>query len=133
MENATSQFFYLTVFTLVYCISTAFSIALLGSKDLIQGNLLQMNTLINLATSWRFIASMTLAVLSRLTFVLINNTLIKIPYLSNAATTVSVFITLISLVFVLMVNRYYLNEMLNLKQGIGALVVMVGIFVMLQK
>ncbi len=133
MENITSQFFYLLLFTILYCLTTAFSIALLGNKNLIQGNLFQISNIITLITNWRFICSMFLAVISRLSFVLINNTLIKIPYLSGAATTVSVFITLISLVFILIVNRYYLQEMLNLKQCIGALIVMTGIFIMLYK
>jgi len=133
MENTTSQFIFLFLFTLLYCFSTAFSIALLGSKHLIQANLSQMSNVLGLLTSWRFIASMSLAVVSRLAFVLINNTLIKIPYLQPAATTLSVFITLISLVFIIIVNRYYLNELLSLKQGIGAFVVMTGVFMMLQK
>ncbi|RZJ89415.1 MAG: hypothetical protein EOO20_11070 [Chryseobacterium sp.] len=133
MENSLSQFLYLSLFTVLYCVTTAFSIALLGNKNLIQGNLFQISNIITLITNWRFLGSMFLAVLSRLSFVLINNTLIKIPYLAGAATTVSVFITLISLVFILVVNRYYLQETLNLKQCIGALIVMMGIFIMLYK
>ena len=117
----------------IYCLSTAFSIVLLGDRGLISGNLYELKNIISLVFNWKFIFSMSLAVLSRVSFILINNTLLKIPYLAGVSTTLSVFITLLSIIFILLANHFYLNETLNLKQGIGAFIVLAGIFIMLNK
>jgi len=86
-----------------------------------------------LVFNWRFILSMSLAILSRISFILINSTLLKIPYLAEIATTLSVFITLISIIFILIANHYFLKESLSIKQAIGAFIVLMGIFIMLNK
>jgi len=106
---------------IAYCLATSFSIVLLGDKKLISND------------NWKFIASMALAVVSRFTFILINSTLLKMDYVANAATTISAFITLLSIVFIVVVNYYFLDEALNLRQGIGAFIVLFGIFIMLTK
>jgi len=118
---------------IVYCLATAFSIVLLGSRELISGNLFQLDNIIKLVFSWRFILSMTLAIVSRITFILINSSLLKIPYLAGIATTVAVFITLLSIIVIVLVNHIFLKETLNLKQAIGAFIVLIGIFIMLGK
>jgi len=76
---------------------------------------------------------MTLAILSRISFILINSSLLKIPYLAGIATTLSVFITLLSVIVIILVNHVFLKETLNLKQAIGAFIVLTGIFIMLSK
>lgn len=132
-DNLSGMWLLTVALALVYCLATAFSIVLLGGKDLISNNLYRLNNVLLLITNWRFILSMSLAVLSRVSFVLINNTLLKIPYLAGIATTVSVFITLISIVFILLANHFFLKETLNLKQAIGAVIVLTGVFIMLGK
>lgn len=118
---------------IVYCLATAFSIVLLGERNLISGNLFQFKNIVSLILNWRFMLSMSLAILSRISFILINSTLLKIPYLADIATTLSVMITLISIIFILIANHYFLKESLNIKQAIGAFIVLMGIFIMLNK
>jgi len=117
-----------------YCVATSLSIVLLGDKKLIGGNnLYSAGGIFALLTNWKFIVSMMLAVLSRLTFILINGALLKIPSAAGAATTISAFITLLSLVFIIAVNHFFLGESLNLRQGLGAFVILAGVFIMLSK
>lgn len=122
---------FLILAVICYCITTAFSISLLGDKKLLSSNLFQVSNMLRLLFNWKFMLSMALAIGSRLTFVVINSTILKIPYLAGAATTVSVFVTLISIVFIIVANHYFLNETLNLRQGIGAFIVVAGICIML--
>lgn len=114
----------------VYCISSVFSIVLLGDRELISGNLFSPKNILLLFFSWKFIVSMTLAVITRLVFILINNTLLKIPKLANVSTTITTFVALISLIFIVIANHYFLDEKLNLQQGIGGFIVLTGIFIM---
>lgn len=122
---------FLILAVICYCITTAFSISLLGDKKLLSSNLFQVRNMLTLLFNWKFMLSMALAIGSRLTFVVINSTILKIPYLAGAATTVSVFVTLISIVFIIVANHYFLNETLSLRQGIGAFIVVAGICIML--
>ncbi len=121
------------ILVIIYCLSTAFSIVLLGDRSLISGNLFELKNIVSLVFNWKFILSMSLAVLSRVSFILINNTLLKIPYLAPISTTLSVFITLSSIIFILLANHFFLKESLNIKQAIGAFIVLTGIFIMLNK
>jgi drug/metabolite transporter (DMT)-like permease len=123
----------LIALVLLYCLSTAFSIVLLGDRNLISGNLYEIKNVIFLVFNWKFILSMSLAVLSRVSFILINNTLLKIPYLAGVSTTIAVFITLISILFILLANHFFLKETLNMRQALGAFIVLTGIFIMLAK
>ena len=115
---------------IVYCITSVFSIILLGDKQLISGNLFEIKNVFFLVLNWKFILSMSFAIITRLTFILINNSLLKIPHLAKASTTITTFITLISLGFIVIANHFFLNERLNLQQGIGAFIVLVGISIM---
>jgi len=115
---------------LLYCVSSVVSIVLLGDKKLIGGNLYQTTKIISLLLNWKFILSMAFAVITRLTFTLLNSAIIKVPYLANAATTITTFLTLISLIFIVVANHFFLNERLNLQQGIGAFFILIGIIIM---
>ncbi|WP_295654738.1 hypothetical protein [uncultured Mucilaginibacter sp.] len=53
--------------------------------------------------------------------------------MAGKATTITVFITFISLGFILFTNHFFLNETLNLKQAIGALIIVTGVIVILSK
>lgn len=123
--------FIISALVLLYCLTTAFSIVLLGDKGLLSKNLLQPKNIILLILNWKFILSMALAIMARISFTLINNLLLKIPHYAGFATTLSVFITLLSIIFILLANHFILKESLNLKQVIGACIVLTGVFIML--
>ena len=132
-SNFSKMIFLVLLLVLVHCLATCFSIVLLGDKGLMGHNLFKPANMVALLFNWRFILAMSLAILARVSFVLINSTLLKIPSLAGAATTITVFVTAISILFVLTANYFFLNEVLSLKQAIGAVFVIVGICIMLSK
>ena len=115
---------------IVFCISIMISITLVGERSLISGNLLNLHNLFKLVTHWKFIVAMLFAIFSRLSFIMINNSLLKIPRLALASTTITTFATLISLVFVMIANYYYLGERFSFQQLAGAGVIVFGIILM---
>jgi len=115
-----------------FCITNAVSIVLMGDRSLISGNLLEMDTIIRLLLNWKFILAMIFAVFTRINFIMINNSLLKIPKLADASTTITTFATLLSLIFILLANYFFLNEKLNLQQALGAFIVFVGIAIMVK-
>ena len=115
---------------IVFCITSVFSIVLLGDKQLISGNLYDIKNVLLLIFNWKFILSMTFAVITRFTFILINNAILKVPQLANASTTITMFVTFVSTIFIVIANHYYLNEKLNLQQGIGGFVMLIGGIIM---
>lgn len=118
---------------IIYCIANTFSIVLLGDRSLISGNLLNIDNIIRLIINWKFILAMVFAVLTRVSFIMINNSLLKIPKLASASTSIATFATLLSLIFILLANYFFLNEKLNLQQAIGAFIVLVGVTIMVNK
>jgi len=124
---------FIVLLALLYCVCTASSIVLLGDKHLLSGNIFSAAAIIKLIFNWRFMLSMTLAILARLSFTAINSLLLKIPHLSASATTISVFISLISVLFILAANYFVLKETISFKQCIGAFAVLTGVYVMLSK
>ena len=133
LRNLPKMAILLISLIVIHCLATCFSIVLLGDKNLVSQNLFKPVNIISLILNWKFILAMSLAILARVSFVLINSTLLKTPSLASAATTITVFITTISLIFVLTANHFFLNETLNLRQGIGAMIVLAGVFIMLTK
>ena len=119
------------LWTFVYSISTAASIVLLGQRDLISGNLFAVDKVISLLLNWKFILSFVFALFARFSFVFTNNDLLSIPRLADASTTITTFVTLVCLIFVVIANLYFLNEQLALSQVLGAGLIMFGVFVML--
>lgn len=117
---------------IIYCIANTGSIVLLGDRSLISGNLMQIESIIRLIFNWKFMLAMMLAVLTRVSFIMINNSLLKIPRLASASTSISTFATLLSLIFILIANYYFLNEKLNMQQAIGAFIVLVGVSIMVR-
>lgn len=118
--------------TIMYSIATAGSITLLGQRDLISGNLFSFEKIIALLINWKFIFSMLLALMARVSFIMTNNSLLKIPRLAANSTTITAFVTLIGLVLIVVFNYIFLKEKLNLNQAIGAFLIMFGIFMMLK-
>ena len=115
----------LIILTLVFCIVTSTSIVLTGNRELISGDL--FSKFFKILLDWRFILAFCLSVVSRLSFIFINNTLLSIPNLAKSSTTVTVFITSISYFFTVVLNVIFLNESLTQKQWGGALLVIIGV------
>jgi drug/metabolite transporter (DMT)-like permease len=115
--------------TLLFDLTTGFSIALTGDRALLSGNL--FNRFFQILTNWKFLLAMVLAVASRLLFMLINNQLLKIPNLAKTSTTVTVFITASSYIFIILLNFILLNERITLQQIIGSIIVVAGIVVIM--
>ena len=122
--------FSFILWMVVFCVSTAVSITLVGDRNLISGNLLNLENMLKLLLNWKFITAMLFAVFSRLSFIMINNSLLKIPRLAIASTSITTFATSISLIFVLLTNYYFLGERLSMQQLIGAGIVLLGIVLM---
>lgn len=125
--------FEIVILAVVFSTVTAISIALLGDRSLISGNLLEVKTILRLAFHWKFILSMSLAVTARMTFILINSSLLKISALAQNSTTITAFITALSYVFIILINYLFLKERLSWQQGVGSLMVVSGIWVILLK
>jgi drug/metabolite transporter (DMT)-like permease len=117
----------IVILTILFSISTVISILLLGSRAIIGGEMTFIR-IIQILFSWQFILGAIFAFGSRMIFMLINSALYKIPELSNSSTTVTTLITTVSLIFVIIANYYFLHERISLIQGVGALVILLGIF-----
>lgn len=118
--------------TMIFSVATAVSIVLLGQRDLISGNLLDIQKIMSLFTSWKFLVSMFAAVLARVAFMMTNNALLRIPKLADASTTITTFITLFALILVVVANILFLDEKINVYQGVGAFIILLGIWLMLR-
>ncbi len=115
----------------LHCLSGSISIVLLGDRALISGNLLSWAGLIKLILSWKFYVSFALAFVSRFCFIQTNNALLKIPSLARNSTTITTFAAALMYVFVIVAAAIFLKERLNLQQGIGATIILIGIWVIL--
>jgi drug/metabolite transporter (DMT)-like permease len=115
------------VLTFLFCLTTAVSILLLGSRGIISGQM-DLVRVAQILITWQFILGAIFAFLSRLFFMLINSAIYKMPTLSNSSTTVTTLITTVSLLFVMVANYLFLHERIATIQVIGALVIFVGIF-----
>lgn len=122
----------IVIWIFIYCIANTVSIVLLGDRSLISGNLLNIENIIRLIFNWKFILAMVFAVLTRVSFIMINNSLLKIPRLAGASTSIATFATLLSLIFILLANYYFLDEKLNMQQAVGAFIVLVGVSIMVK-
>jgi drug/metabolite transporter (DMT)-like permease len=118
--------------TIVYCLCNAFSIVLLGDRSLISGNLLEWSAILKLLFNWKFILAMTLAVFARVSYVFLNNSFLKVPRLAGISTTLTTFVTLISLLFIVIANYYFLDEKLNMQQMAGAAIILLGVGIMMK-
>jgi drug/metabolite transporter (DMT)-like permease len=119
--------FNVFVLTTLFSITTVLSILLLGSRQII-GLDMNFNNIIRIIFGWQFILGAFFAFFSRLLFMMINSTLFKMPHLSASSTTITTFITSVSLIFIVLANYLFLHEKITTLQGIGAFVIVVGIF-----
>jgi drug/metabolite transporter (DMT)-like permease len=118
----------LVFWAIVFCISTAGSIVLLGDRQLISGNLFEYRNFIHLVTHYKFILAVLFALLARFSFILMNNTLLGIDRLSGNSTTITAFISSFAFLFITLANYLFLHERLNIQQMIGAGFIIVGIW-----
>ncbi len=124
--------FIIIFWTLVYCFSTAFSIVLMGDRNLISGNLFQSAAIFKVLLNWKFILAMALAILSRISFILLNNSFLKVPRLAAVSTTLTTFITIISIIFVVVANYIFLQEKLTIQQMLGGAIILIGAAIMIK-
>jgi drug/metabolite transporter (DMT)-like permease len=115
------------ILTILFSITTVLSILLLGSRQII-GLEMNFSNILKIIFGWQFLLGAFFAFFSRLLFMMINSTLFKMPNLSESSTTITTLITSISLIFVMLANYYFLNEKISTLQGVGAFVIIVGIF-----
>ena len=116
------------ILTVLFDLATAFSITFTGDRSLISGNLFTHFWAI--LFNWKFILAMVLAVLSRFLFILINNQLLKIPALAQSSTTITVFITASSYIFIVAANMLLLHEHISGIQFLGIGLVLAGVVVL---
>ncbi|RZJ81632.1 MAG: hypothetical protein EOO47_03540 [Flavobacterium sp.] len=124
--------YIIALWLIIFCIANTLSIVLIGDRSLISGNLLNLDNILRLIFNWKFILAMIFAIVCRISFIMLNNALLKIPRLANSSTTITTFATFLSLVFVLVVNYIFLSEKLNMQQAMGAFIVLVGVIVMMK-
>lgn len=122
---------YIGALILTFSVTTAISIILIGGRNLIGLEMTPLN-LVKIIFDWHFIVGALFAFFSRLIFMMINSAIYKIPHLSIGSTTITTFVTSFAMVFVIAANYYYLGERLNLAQGIGAFVILAGIFIIMR-
>lgn len=127
-----NPYILLAIYVLLYSLTSTGSVVILGDKSLISGNLLSPKNIFSLVMDYRFMIAMFLAFVTRFIFILINNTLLKIPSLAQNSTTITAFITLISAIFLVSANYYFLNERLNSGQIVGVFVILFGVFLILK-
>ncbi|MEI7621705.1 MAG: hypothetical protein WCJ51_04175 [Candidatus Moraniibacteriota bacterium] len=118
---------YVILYTILFSLVTVISILLTGSRSFINGSNLTPMGILKMLIDWHFILGAGFAFLARLFFIMINNSLLKIPHLANTSTTITMFITSIAMIFVIIANYFFLGEKINLTQGAGAFVIILGI------
>lgn len=127
-----SNTFLVFLWSVFHLAAATFSVVLLGSRELISGELISSKKFLWVITDWRFILSMLLAVLARATFVMVNNSLLKIPGLADASTSITTIISQFAVVFIVIANIIFLQERISLHQGIGMAMVLTGLFLVLK-
>jgi len=123
---------YVILYTILFSAVTVVSILLTGSRSFINGQELSPLKIIQLLLNWHFILGAFFAFMSRLFFIMINNSLMKIPELASSSTTITAFVTSIAMIFVIIANYYFLGERINLTQGVGAFLILLGIFIIVR-
>lgn len=116
----------------MFCLAGTGTTVLLGDRNLISGNILTWSKFFQVLFHWRFILAMLFALIARYAFMLINSNLLRIPQLAPNSTTITAFITSIGVIFLIIGNYIFLGERINFQQGIGAVLIMLGTWVVLK-
>ena len=120
--------FYVILYTALFSIVTVVSILLTGSRSFISGGELTPMKIVQMIFDWHFILGAGFAFAARLFFIMVNNSLLKIPHLADSSTTITTFITSIAMILVIIANYYFLGKKINAMQGAGAFIILLGIF-----
>ena len=75
---------------------------------------------------------MVIAGVCRISFIMLNNGLLKVPRVANSLQQLQYLPRFLSLGFVLVAYYLFLNEKLNLQQVFGAFIVLVGVTIMMK-
>lgn len=116
--------------TIIFSLTGAAVTVLLGDRNLLAGNLLNFTKFVSLIFHWKFIVAVALSFVARYSFMLINNSMLNIPSLAQNSTTITALITSIGMIFMIAANFIFLGERLNIQQGIGAFVILLGVWIM---
>ncbi len=122
---------YIILLLLAFSITTAVSITLIGGRNLIGVDMNFINIL-KILFAWQFLVAAFFAFFSRILFMMINSEIYKIPSLAVSSTTITTFVTSFALVFVVAANYYFLGERITPIQGIGAILILAGTFVIMR-
>ncbi len=120
------------IWTILFSISSALSIVLLGQRDLLGKNIFSPKGFLELILNYKFILSMLFALISRVSFMMTNQSLYKIPRLSNSSTTITLLITTTSILLTILANYIFLKERFSLTQVVGGIIILVGVFTILK-
>jgi drug/metabolite transporter (DMT)-like permease len=121
--------FLIIFWAIIFSISGAVTTILLGDRNLISGNLLDPVKFFQIIFNWKFILAVFLSFIARYSFMIINNIILNIPRLADNSTTITTFITFIGVIFIIFGNYFFLDEKMNLQQGIGATLILIGVWV----
>jgi drug/metabolite transporter (DMT)-like permease len=116
--------------TIIFSLTGAAVTVLLGDRNLLAGNLLNFTKFVSLIFHWKFIVAVALSFVARYSFMLINNSMLNIPSLAQNSTTITALITSIGMIFMIAANFIFLGERLNIQQGIGAFIILLGVWIM---
>lgn len=123
----------LVLYVLIFIALSSFSITILGDRAILSTDLSNLNGILVLLTNWKIYLAVILAVLARVSFTLMNIQLYKIPETSSNATNIATVFSNCAILGVLLTNYFFLGEVLTVKQLMGVLFVVVGVFVILIK
>lgn len=111
--------------TVIYSLVVAASIIFIGKP--ISGGL-TLRSLFLLLIDLGFIFGAFLALAARFIFVVINNLASQHPQLKDAHLTIAALATMGSIIAIIIANAIFLNEQLRPIQIVGAIVILIGIF-----
>lgn len=122
----------LILWILLFSVSTSLSVVLLGDRKLISGDLLHAERLLNLVFHWKFVAAFLLALVARASFLMVNNTLLRVDDLARNSTTITAFVTAAAYIFIIGTNYLFLGERLTANQLVGGIVIIAGIYILVR-
>ena len=114
---------------LIYSILVALSIYSLSSLKLFL-EAINVKNVLNLFLNLPFWLGLFFALGARIVFVIINSQLSELDITQNANTTITFIVTLSSVVAVVVLNYFLLQEKLTFNQLIGAIIIVGGILLM---
>ncbi len=115
------------ILSVVFAVSAAASVTLLGDRKLISGDMTKLQCWLPILVHWKFVLAMIFALVSRLCFTMMNNALLFVPALSCNATSVATLLTALSYIVIVISNSIFLNERMNLQQLVGMGVTIAGV------